>query len=204
VEPWDDALAHPLTVPEDAGLLRRESDAFRPSRSRVRITEPLITFYHAVMRPEWARLERPGQAGRVWTDTRARFASTVLGPHFEQLCRDWAAYFAEDDAIGGRVASVASGVVNDAARHRTWEVDVVVAAADGRTLALGEAKWGQVMDLGHLERLRRIRQLLVAQDRSGAESVRLLCFSAAGFTAELKAAEHDGQVRCIGVDHLYR
>ncbi|HWM06390.1 MAG TPA: hypothetical protein VNP92_28955 [Actinophytocola sp.] len=199
----DDALQHPLTVLEDAGLLRRDPDAFRASRSRVRITEPLITFYHAIMRPEWARLERPGQAETVWADARARFDSAVLGPHFEQLCRDWADRFAADATLGGRAATVTSGVVNDVVRRRTWEVDVVVAAADGHVLALGEAKWGQVMDVDHLDRLRRIRQLLVAQDRPGAESTRLLCFSGTGFTAELRAAERDGQVSCIGLDRLY-
>jgi hypothetical protein len=98
---------------------------------------------------------------------------------------------------------VTSGVVNDVARRRTWEVDVVVAAGNGRVLALGEVKWGQVMDIGHLEHLRRIRQLLIAQDRDGAGSARLLCFSAAGFTSELGAAERDGQVSCIGLDRLY-
>lgn len=98
----DDALQHPLTVLEDAGLLRRDPDAFRASRSRVRSTEPLITFYHAVMRPEWARLERPGQAETVWADARACFDSAVLGPHFEQLCRDWVTRFVDDASVGGR------------------------------------------------------------------------------------------------------
>ncbi|MGH3838768.1 MAG: hypothetical protein ACRDSF_24195, partial [Pseudonocardiaceae bacterium] len=199
----DDALQHPLTVLEDAGLLHRDPDAFRASRSRIRITEPLITFYHAVMRPEWARLERPGQAERVWADARARFESAVLGPHFEQLCRDWAARFADDATVGGRAATVTSGVVNDAARRRSWEVDVVVAATGGRVLALGEAKWGQLMDVTHLDRLRRIRQFLIAQDRDGAERAQLLCFSGVGFTADLQAAERDGQVSCIGLDRLY-
>lgn len=199
----DDALQHPLSVLEDAGLLRRDPDAFRVSRSTIRITEPLITFYHAVMRPEWARLERPGQAETVWADARARFDSAVLGPHFEQLCRDWAAHFADEVTVGGRAATVTSGVVNDAARRRTWAVDVVARAADGRVLALGEAKWGQVLDIDHLELLRRIRQLLVTQDRDGAERAQLLCFSGAGFTAELRAAEQDGQVSRVGLDRLY-
>lgn len=200
----DDALQHPLTVLEDAGLLRREPDAFRGGRSAIRINEPLITFYHAVMRPEWSRLERPGQAGRVWTEARARFESAVLGPHFEELCRTWAAQFAADDTVGGVAAAVGSGVVNDPARRRTWEVDVVVRSADGRVLALGEAKWGQQMGIEHLERLRRIRQLLVVQDRAGAEQARLLCFGAAGFTDDLRGAERGGAVACVDLDRLYR
>ncbi len=169
----------------------------------MRINEPLISFYHAIMRPEWTRLERPGQAPAVWGDAQPRFDSAVLGPHFEELCRDWAARFAEDVILGGRAVGAASAVVNDRARRRTWEVDVVVRAVDGRLLALGEATWGKVMGADDLDRLRRIRDLLVAQDRSGADSARLLCFGAAGFTEELRAAERAGQVACIGPEHLY-
>ncbi len=199
----DDALQHPLTVLEDAGLLRRDQDAFRTGRSTVRITEPLITFYHAVMRPEWARLERPGHGRTVWTQARARFESAVLGPHFEDLCRSWAAHFADDATLGGAGAAVSSGIVNDPASRRSWEVDVAVRSAAGAVLALGEAKWGQVMGMEHLGRLQRIRRLLIAQDRDGAEQARLLCFSAGGFTDELRAAERDGTAVCISLDHLY-
>ncbi|MGH3567233.1 MAG: ATP-binding protein [Pseudonocardia sp.] len=199
----DDALQHPLTVLEDAGLLRREPDAFRAGRSTVRITEPLISFYHAVMRPEWTRLERPGQGATVWADARSRFESAILGPHFEHLCRDWTIRFANGADLGGTAAFVGNAVINDPARRRTWEVDVVARSADGRVLALGEAKWGQVMGIELLDRLRRIQQLLVAHGRAGADQARLLCFSGSGFTDELRMAENEGQALCVGLDRLY-
>ncbi|MGH7577245.1 MAG: hypothetical protein ACREM1_19215 [Longimicrobiales bacterium] len=48
------------------------------------------------------------------------------------------------------------------------EIDVVVMAQSGGAsrgvLSIGEAKWGQVMGLGQLERLRRVATLL---DRRG-------------------------------------
>jgi hypothetical protein len=59
------------------------------------------------------------------------------------------------------------------------------------------------MGMDHLDRLRRIQQLLVAQEREGAERARLVCFSGAGFTDELRAAERDGRLTCIGLDRLY-
>lgn len=43
-------LQHPLTVLEDAGLLARDADPLRSGRSNYRITEPLVTFYQAIMR----------------------------------------------------------------------------------------------------------------------------------------------------------
>ncbi|MGH3281120.1 MAG: AAA family ATPase, partial [Trebonia sp.] len=82
-------ISHHLSVLEDAGLLARDVDVFRPGRSVYRISEPLIAFYHAIMRPEWSRLERRGQAAQVWRDNGHRFAVSVVGPQFEQICRDW-------------------------------------------------------------------------------------------------------------------
>ena len=49
-------LAHPLNVLMDCGLAYRRSDAFRDNRATYEIAEPLITFYHAVMRPIWSDL----------------------------------------------------------------------------------------------------------------------------------------------------
>jgi uncharacterized protein len=54
-------ITHPLNVLEDGALIAKEADAFRCGRWLYRVTEPLITFYEVVMRPEWYRLES-GQA----------------------------------------------------------------------------------------------------------------------------------------------
>ena len=55
----------------------------------------------------------------------------------------------------------------------------------------------------HLGRLQQIRRLLTAQDRDGAEQARLLCFSGASFTDELRATERDGTAVCTNLNHLY-
>ena len=60
------------------------------------------------------------------------------------------------------------------------------------------------MSLAHLERLRHIRGLLTGQGRHGAATARLLCFSGAGFTAELKdEAARSGDVRLLTPADLY-
>jgi hypothetical protein len=53
------------------------------------------------MRPAWSQLERPGNAARVWRASRQRFASKVVGPHFEQICRAWALNHVDPDRLGG-------------------------------------------------------------------------------------------------------
>ncbi|NEE04587.1 AAA family ATPase [Phytoactinopolyspora halotolerans] len=200
-------LAHSLDVLEGAGLLVREQDAFRAKRSTYRITEPLITFYHAVMRPAWDQLERPGNAERVWRNSQRRFVSNVLGPRFEQICREWALFHADDDVLGGLSAQVGHGVVSDPTQRTTHEIDVVVTGtADGNKpplLAIGEVQWGEVMGIEHLDRLRHVASLLAKNDRYDASQLRILCFSAAGFSPELHEAEGAGQVVLVGLDKLY-
>lgn len=88
--------------------------------------------------------------------------------------------------------------------HRLRDVVVrgAVGQGNGVLLALGEAKWDQVMGLGHLERLRRCAALL---DRRGTDTsaVRLVCFSGAGFTEDLRAAERKHEVVLVDLRRLY-
>jgi uncharacterized protein len=201
-------LAHPLNVLMDCGLVRQQPDAFRANHSTYEIAEPLITFYHAVMRPIWSDLAHTRNPARLWERSEPRFTSNVLGPHFEQLCRYWTRYFAPEEITGGFPARVDPGTVNDPASRKTWQIDVAAFAVDdgGREgiLAIGEAKWHEIMGLAHLERLLHIRGLLTAQGRHGAAAARLLCFSGAGFTADLRdEAAQSSELRLLTPADLY-
>jgi hypothetical protein len=213
-------LAHPLTVLEDVGLIRREEDAFRANRATYHIAEPLLTFYHAVVRPDWGDLERPGRAAQVWRRVRPTFLAKVMGPHFEDLSREWARWHASPQTLGGFPRRVAAGVVNDPAVRTTHQVDVAVfgepdeARPTGEPppttlLAIGEAKWSAVMDTHALARLAHLRDLLTASGaarRGGAtpNRIRLFLFSGAGFTDELRAvADTDDTVILVDLARLY-
>ncbi|HVK20431.1 MAG TPA: ATP-binding protein [Actinokineospora sp.] len=200
-----DQLAHPLAVLEDCGLVAREPDLFRSNRYRYRIAEPLITFYEAIMRKRWSELERR-RAERVWADSRRTFTSKVVGPHFEQLCREFAADV-DEDFFGGSPSEVGAGVVNDPGNRTQIEIDVVVLAPPGDgprgVLSLGEVKWGETMGVGHIARLTRARDLLAAKGWD-TSSTRLACYSGVGFTDELRAAAAaDERILLIDLDQIY-
>jgi AAA+ ATPase superfamily predicted ATPase len=198
-------IAHPLNVLEDTGLVVKETDVFRAARTRYRITEPLVTFYETVMRPRWADLEL-GLGAEVWADSGPTFGAQVAGPHFEALCREFAR--AEGRSVFGvPVGEVASGTVADPANKAQIEVDVAVfgPARPGEPrplISLGEAKWGKVMGLRHVERLRRARALLAVKGYDTTATT-LACYSGAGFDAALAAAAEDGDVLLVGADRLY-
>ncbi|MCO8271709.1 ATP-binding protein [Actinoplanes sp. TRM 88003] len=194
-------LTHPLGVLEDVGLAVREDDAFRNNKGVYRIAEPLIAFYHAVMRPAWGDLERAGRARQVWPRLQRTFLSKIVGPHFESVCRDWVRWEADADTLDGFPSRVAAGVVNDSAAHTQHEVDVVVLGRDDdgkeEALAIGEAKWNEILGVGHLERLEHIRALR-------GSACRLLLFSGAGFTDDLRVrADGDPGIQLVGLSRLY-
>ena len=141
------------------------------------------------MRPEWFRLEA-GYQDQVWHDQRPDFFSRVLGPHFELLCRSFVP-IAGRSLFGGPVGEVGSGVVNDAANRTQIEINVVVLAPPEpgerrRILSLGEAKWGETMTPRHAARLARARDLLASN--FDVTNCVLACYSAAGFSDDLRAA----------------
>lgn len=201
-------LAHPLGVLEDVGLIVHEPDAFRRNRSFYRIAEPLVTFYHAVMRPAWGDLERPGRGAAVWERARTTFRSKVMGPHFETICREWARWHAAADTFGGTASRVASGVVNDVDAKQTHEVDVAVFGRDTSDretlLAIGEAKWNDPIGVSQLRRLEHIRALVRARENAQADDTRLLLFSGVGFSDELRqVAAKDPTVQLVDLERLY-
>lgn len=199
-------LVHPLNVLEDTGLIARVADPFHGRRSVFWITEPLITFYEAVMRNTWGQLEQR-QAATVWRRQQATFGSKVTGPHFEALCRAWASE-AGEQVFSDLPAEVSAGAVTDPGGRRQIEVDVAVLGPGvpgqpRRVLSLGEAKWGDIMDVRHLERLRRARDLLSVKGYDTAATI-LACYGGAGFSDELKSlAATDPRVLLAGLDQLY-
>lgn len=201
-------LAHPLSVLQDVGMVTLELDAFRQNRSRYRITEPLISFYHSVMRPVWGDLERPGRAPAVWRRIQSTFRSKIVGPHFEQMSREWARWHASPETHGGQVSRVAAGTVNDPANKTSHEIDVATFGEQGndtaQLLGIGEAKWTETMGIGHLTRLEHIRMLLSQRGAGSTSTTRLLCFSGAGFTDDLRdKAQADPAIQLIDLQRIY-
>jgi uncharacterized protein len=203
-----DQVTHPLTVLEDSALVTREPDLFRAGRSTYRITEPLITFYEAIMRRRWPELEL-GLADAVWGAAQHAFNSQIAGPHFEGLCRSYVTLHGAA-AFGELPAEIGSGTINDAAGKSQLQIDVAALAAPSpdeprRVLSLGEAKWGEIMGMGHLRRLQRAAGLLAARKYDTRDAI-LACYGAAGFDPELREqADRDpSRIRLIGPEDLYR
>ena len=188
------SLAHVLDVLTSAGFVVRDDDLLLQRRPRLRLADPIIAFHQLITEPRLATFEdRHTQEG--WADAQASFESGILGPHFEQLCREWVRRYAAPATLGGVVGEVGTTVINDRTGRAQHEVDVVALAAGQRRQAshptiraLGEAKASRTTrGIADLDRLDHIRDLLVSRGIDAGQA-RLLLFGRTGFHPALVAA----------------
>ncbi len=181
-----DVVAHALATLDALGLVTRSDDLLRRGRPSWSIADPLLRLYAALLRPRWELVER-ADPRRLASALADPWRSQVLGPHLETLSREWVLSHADADALGGFALRVGPGTVADPTARVRHEVDVVAVGEHGRVLAVGEAKL-RTVDHDDLRRLVQIRDLVRAG--SGRDDpIRLLLFSATGFTPGLQAED---------------
>jgi uncharacterized protein len=201
------AVQHPLTALEEAGFVSRAEDALRARRPIYGVADPIVRFHHVVTRRDIARFE-DRRTLEAWADAQPRFATHVLGPHFEELARQFAFRYASEATVGGRVSTVGAAVVSDAREKAQHQLDVVALRREPNgsqsVLAIGEAKHTTVRrTISDLTRLDHIRKVVGAKDPT-ALSARLLLFSATGFERNLVAeANRRGDVELIDLQRIY-
>lgn len=203
----DNALAHALAVLTQTQLIERIEDAFRQRRPVYRIAEPALRLHQLLIAPNEADLIG-GAADRVWQDSADTVRAKIYGPHFEELARQWCRWHATPATLGGRPSAVRSATLACAAHRQGHELDIVATRKQdgiGETvLAIGEAKSSAAaVGRSELGRIEHLRDLIPNQQ--GGSLPRLLLFSRAGFTAELRAdASRRRDVHLIDLDRLYR
>lgn len=198
-------LSRCVAALRESELLDVEPDAFRPKVHRLYIAEPLLAFEHAVTRPHRSALEQ-GTAADVWRRARTVFQEAVMDPHFARVCRDWAVRFASPATFGAPPASASHGSLDQPGRRAALDAEVVVRGhgepGKAPLLSVGVARWNEVMDLHHLERVRHLLTLLATRGEDITHA-RPACYSSTGFSPGLHAAEERGDVVLVNLDRLF-
>jgi hypothetical protein len=203
------AVQHPLRVLQETGFLIRADDLLRQRRPTYRIADPIVRFHQSIIRPDIARFEERRSA-EAWADAADRFSSQVLGPHFEELARDYVLRYAAPHILGGAPTRVGTAVINDAAGRSQYQLDVIALHEQPRrprtaVLLLGEAKHSTTpRTTRDVVRLERIRDLLAKRADLDVSQTRLAIFGAGGFDRALRqAAENRSDLILVDLDDLY-
>lgn len=204
-------LEHPLDVLETAGFLTIARDIRKKRGSSIRIADPIVRFHQLITKPRLSQFEER-QFEAAWSAARPTYQSQILGPHFEELAREWVRRFADDSTLGGATGEVGYTVVADPEHRKNREIDIVGLAAgerrhdkSSRISCIGEAKSSRSpRGSEDLRRLERMRELLES-DGAPCSNATLLLFGHAGFEPGLEeeAGERD-DVELVDLDRLYR
>ncbi|WP_105970912.1 ATPase [Streptomyces geranii] len=204
------AVAHPLGVLESTGYIRREEDILRSRHPVITLADPVIRFNQLITLPQAAAVEQ-GFAEQAWQQAAPTFNSKILGPHFEDLARDFTRRYAHTLLPGGLPGPVGTTEVADRTGRTKHEVDVIALAAGERPQAprarialLGEAKATAARrGTGDLERLERIRALLAEQGYDTAATT-LALYSLHGFYPDLtELADRRDDLLLVDLPTLY-
>jgi DNA-binding MarR family transcriptional regulator len=210
------SVTHVIDGLERARFIERADDVLRSRRPTLRITDAMLRFQHAVIRPDFHRFESR-QTLAAWSDATARFEFGVAGPAFEAVARAWTSRYASAETLGGTAARVGSSVVNDSVGRSRVEIDVVAlearsddaarsddeVSANPTLLLIGEARSGpDPRGMPDLHRLERAKELLAGRAR--VERTRLAIFAAGGFTADVQdEATRRSDVVLVDLERLY-
>ncbi|GGK58572.1 ATPase AAA [Planomonospora parontospora subsp. parontospora] len=200
----NNAVRYPIDVLESAGYLTKTHDLLRSRKPVITVSDPVIRFDRLITAPYLGQLQL-GRAEQVWRAAAPTFRSNILGPHFEELAREWVRRFAPDEL--GRpegLGEVGFASVQDHSGRAKHEIDVI--ALDGRRVRLlGEAKATLARrGLPDLERLDGIRGLLEREGYDTSETV-IALFSTTGFTSDLEqTAATRPDLELVDLDRLYQ
>lgn len=200
-------LTYHLNIMRAAGFIRHEQDMLLQRKPVITVADPIVRFHDLIVRPNLIDFEmREGRA--AWERSQNTFSSKVLGPHFEDLARQWTLRHGRQAGLDtiGQV-----GTTTVACReHRGHEVDVLALDRSSRArdknariVLLGEAKaTNKPRTPADVDRLKHIRDSLarLGWNVTGCE---LAVFSRSGFTAELIKSAAADDTHLIGLDDLY-
>ncbi|MFF7000000.1 ATP-binding protein [Streptomyces sp. NPDC008313] len=206
------SLTYHLNIMKAAAFVRYEQDMLLQRKPVITVADPIVRFHDLIVRPNLIDFElREGRA--AWERSKETFSSKVLGPHFEDLARQWTRRYAREHGLDdiGQV-----GTTTVACReHRGHEVDVVALSRasrprdkGGRIALLGEAKaTNKPRTATDLRRLEHIRDVLCAQGWD-ARDCALAVYSRSDPADDLVAAANrpstgPGRALLIGMRDLY-
>jgi len=202
------SLTYHLGIMRDGGFIRYDQDILLQRRPVIRVADPAVRFHDLVVRPNLLDLELRNFRA-VWERSRETFSRMILGPHFEELAREWVRWYGREAGLDD-IGHVGSTVVS-CREHRGHEVDVVALGRDSRPRSrgaritlLGEAKATnhQRLTTSDIRTLRHIADLLAAQGYDVGTAAFAL-FSRTGFSAGLTKAAAETQVHLVDLPAMY-
>lgn len=184
----------------DLGLIERRIPATIPSperrtttRSRYHLRDPYLRFYFRFIEPNLEMIEM-GLAELLWERIGEQFRAFIGATVFEELCREWVLYQAQQQQLAFLPELIGSHWSSDA------QVDVVAINWREKQILLGECKWGaKPVGSDVIAKLLAVGPTVTP----GPEwQTHYVFFARAGFTDSAQQAAAAAQAQLIGLSQL--
>ncbi len=153
------------------------------------LADPYFTFWFRYVYPNRSMLQR----GRVQETLQTILADLddLMGPCFEQVCREWASRYA-------RAPELAEATEIGSYWTRTHDIEIdLVARTKERYTAVGSCKWSAQSDTHDLDRLLELRETV-----RGAGEASVWLFARGFHPALRRRAARDG-VQLVSAEELF-
>lgn len=201
------SLTYHLNIMRHGGFVRYGQDILLQRRPVITVADPAVRFHNLVVWPNELDIEMRNSRA-AWERSLDTFSAKILGPHFEELAREWARWYAYEVGFDdiGHVGSTQVGC----REHRGHKIDVLALSRESsprnrraRITLLGEAKCTNAPRTpADVQRLAHVRDLLVAQGWNAGDAA-LAVFSRHGFAPELKEMAERGCVHLLDLPAMY-
>ncbi|WP_328747863.1 DUF234 domain-containing protein [Streptomyces sp. NBC_00285] len=201
------SLTYHLNIMKAAAFIRYDQDLLLQRKPVITVADPIVRFHDLIVRPNLVDFEmREGRA--AWERSRETFSSKVLGPHFEDLARQWTLRYGRERGLDD-IGQVGTATVA-CREHRGHEIDVVALSRasrprdkSARITLLGEAKaTNKPRTVADLRRLEHIRDLLCTQGWDAGGAV-LAVYARKGAAPDLVDAAGAGRGLLVDMGELY-
>lgn len=187
------------------GLLIRETPATerhpaRSRRSRYRVTDPYLRFYHRFLAPNLPLLLR-GSYRAVWNTIEQHWRAFVGTYTFEELCREWVYVAAEIGQLSFLPQTVGSHW------SKSEQIDLVAINWDEATVLFGECKWKRtsVFSLAETQKLvSRAAQISLATQSGRPFTSQYIFFSRSGFSPPAQTYAEEVGAQLVDLTELDR
>ncbi|GAA4920891.1 hypothetical protein LX16_4759 [Stackebrandtia albiflava] len=197
-----ESVRKPIETLQSGGYVTSITDLIN-HRDTVTVADPIIRFDRLITAPHLGQLEL-GRQEQVWKAAAPSFRSQILGPHFEEIAREWLRRFAPDEL--GRpngFGDIGTANIPDHKGRAKHEVDVL--AVRGKNIEfIGEAKATlRAQGTSTVERLSLLLRLLADMGYRTDGAV-IAVFSRTGFTPDLTTlARERADIELVDLDRLF-
>ena len=187
-----------LKVLLDLGILKKETPITEKAgrKTLYAIGDNFFRFWYRFV-PQNASAITAGRTDKIYDSVIKRHFSDYMGLVYEQMCKEYLFFYAEDLPI--ILSDIGQWWGNDAKEKKEVQIDIVGTPVDGKEYIIGSCKYrNEPIGVDELELLKHYAEVF-----GKGEKYHYYIFSKSGFTKGLQLLGDKGEVKLVTLQDMY-